>query len=40
MGILEEPGNVDIGDVIVCMGAVEAVVVVGGLCDEPLAEAK
>jgi len=38
--ILEELGNVDIEDKVVCMGAVEAVVMVKELCDELLAEDK
>jgi len=40
VGILEELDNVDIKDVVFCMGAVEAVVIVKELCDEALAEAK
>ena len=40
MEILGELGNVDTNDVVVCMGAGEAVVMVRELCDELLAEAK
>jgi len=40
VGILEELGNVDVKDVVVCMGAVEIVERVKELCDELLAEAK
>lgn len=38
--ILEELGNVDIEDKVVCIGAVEAVVIVKELCDELLVEDK
>ena len=37
---IEELVRIDIEDVVVCMGAVEAVVIVEDLCDELLAEAK
>lgn len=45
VGILVEVGNVDTGrvdteDVVVCTGAVRAVVIVNEPCDELLAEAK
>ncbi|MCJ1389510.1 hypothetical protein MMC18_002367 [Xylographa bjoerkii] len=39
-GLREELGNVDSEDGTVCTGAVEAVVRVKELCDEPVADAK